>query len=118
MTMSDGAVHAVYQLAFDPVVETQSDPNSFGFRKGRSQHDAVAYIRSALDKSTSPRFILETDIAKCFYNISYDFLLGATPIYHKHVMREWLNSGYIFEGLKHSTDAREGGEKLCNVAPN
>jgi RNA-directed DNA polymerase len=45
-TLIDRAVQAVYHLAMDPVVETKSDPNSYGFRKGRSQHDAIAYIRS------------------------------------------------------------------------
>lgn len=122
-SMMDRAVQAVYHLAVDPVVEVRSDPNSFGFRKGRSQHDAIAYIRSWLDKSYSPEFILETDIAKCFDNISHDFLMRATPICHKHVLMEWLKSGYIFEGLKHSTDSGtpQGGvisPTLCNIALN
>ena len=84
-TIMDRAVQAVYHLAIDPVVEVRSDPNSYGFRKGRSQHDAIAYIRSWLDKSYSPEYILETDIAKCFDKISHDFLMKATPICHKHV---------------------------------
>jgi len=41
-TMIDRAVQAVYHLAIDPVVETRSDKFSFGFRKHRSQHDAIA----------------------------------------------------------------------------
>lgn len=45
-TLIDRAVQAAYHLAIDPVVEVRSDPNSYGFRKGRSQHDAIAYIRS------------------------------------------------------------------------
>ena len=122
-SMIDRAVQAVYLLAVDPVVEVRSDPNSFGFRKGRSQHDAIAYIRSWLDKPYSPEFILETDIAKCFDNISHDFLMRATPICHKNVLREWLKSGYIFEGIKHSTDSGtpQGGvisPTLCNIALN
>jgi RNA-directed DNA polymerase len=45
-TMIDRAVQAIYRSAVDPVVETTSDRNSYGFRKGRSQGDAIAYIRS------------------------------------------------------------------------
>ena len=46
-----------------------------------------------------------------------------TPICHKHVLKEWLKSGYIFEGIKHSTDAGtpQGGvisPTLCNIALN
>jgi RNA-directed DNA polymerase len=79
------------------VAESRADPNSFGFRKGRSQHDAISYIRTWLDKSHSPEFILETDIAKCFDRISHDFLLKITPICHKHVLTEWLKCGYMQE---------------------
>jgi len=48
------AVQAVYHLAVDPAVEARSDLNSFGFIKGRSQHDAIAYIRCRLEKITPP----------------------------------------------------------------
>jgi RNA-directed DNA polymerase len=87
-TMFDRAVQAVYLLAVDPVVETNSDKNSFGFRKFRSQHDAIAYIRSILDKKVSPNFILEADISKCFDKIDHKFLLQNTPICHKHVLKQ------------------------------
>ena len=53
-TMFDRAVQALYHLGVEPVVETQSDPNSFGFRKSRSTQDAITAIRSLMDKKTSP----------------------------------------------------------------
>ena len=65
-TMIDRAVQAVYHLAVDPIVESQSDPNSYGFRPCRSAQDAVTRIRTLLDKGTSPEWILDADIAKCF----------------------------------------------------
>lgn len=122
-TMLDRAVQAVYLLAVDPVVETNSDKNSFGFRKFRSQHDAIAYIRSILDKKVSPNYILEADISKCFDKINHKFLLQNTPICHKHVLNQWLSSGYIFENkLFNTTEGTpQGGiisPLLCNVALN
>lgn len=126
-TMLDRAVQAVYLLAVDPVVETNSDKNSFGFRKFRSQHDAIAYIRSILDKKVSPNYILEADISKCFDKISHKFLLQNTPICHKHVLNQWLSSEYIFENKLFSTTEgtpllkeRDGiiSPLLCNVALN
>jgi len=122
-TMIDRAVQAVYHLAIDPVVETRSDKFSFGFRKHRSQHDAIAYIRTLLDKAHSPEFVLETDIAKCFDKISHKFLMLTTPICHKHVLKEWLNSGYIYENKLHKTNegTPQGGiisPMLCNIALN
>ena len=122
-TLKDRAVQAVYHMAVDPVVETRSDFNSYGFRTGRSQHDAIAYIRSWLDKSYSPEYILETDIAKCFDKICHDFIMNNTPICHKHILKEWLKSGYIFEGEYYDTTegTPQGGiisPMLCNVALN
>jgi RNA-directed DNA polymerase len=122
-TLMDRAVQAVYHLGVDPAVESRSDPNSFGFRKGRSQHDAIAYIRTWLDKTYSPEYLLETDIAKCFDKISHDYLMKATPICHKNVLKEWLKSGYVYEGKFFKTEegTPQGGiisPTLCNIALN
>lgn len=54
-TMIDRAVQALFHLCIDPVVETQSDHNSYGFRKYRSTHDAITALRSLLDKESHPR---------------------------------------------------------------
>jgi len=122
-TLKDRAVQAIYHMAVDPVVETRSDENSYGFRKGRSQHDAIAYIRCWLDKSYSPKYILETDIAKCFEKINHDYLLKITPICDKCVLKEWLKSGYIYKGKYYETNegTPQGGiisPMLCNIALN
>ena len=34
-------MQALYLLALDPVAETMADPNSYGFRPGRSAADAI-----------------------------------------------------------------------------
>ena len=54
-TRIDRAMQALYHIGVDPAVETVSDPNSYGFRKCRSTHDAITAIRSLLDKETHPR---------------------------------------------------------------
>jgi len=40
-TVYDRAMQALYKLALAPVAEMTADPNSYGFREGRSCHDAV-----------------------------------------------------------------------------
>jgi RNA-directed DNA polymerase len=122
-TIADRAMQALYNFGVDPAVETVSDPNSYGFRKCRSTHDAITAIRSLLDKEHHPRWILEADISKCFDKIDHEFLLKHTPICHKHVLQSWLKSG-IMEGLNYTEP--EGGTPqgsiisptLCNVALN
>jgi RNA-directed DNA polymerase len=119
----DRAVQAIYHLGVDPVVETQSDPCSFGFRKNRSTHDAITMIRSLLDKKTHSRWILEADISKCFDRINHDFLMKYTPICHKMVLEQWLKSGIMEEMNYLRTDegTPQGGimsPTLCNIALN
>ena len=122
-TILDRAVQAIYHLGVDPAVETKSDPNSFGFRKFRSTQDAITAIRSLMDKKSSPSWILEADISKCFDKISHEFLMKQTPICHKMVLKQWLKSG-VMEQLNYmETDAGtpQGGvisPLLCNVALN
>lgn len=122
-TMIDRAVQAIYYLGIDPVIETQSDPNSYGFRKNRSTQDAITTIRSLLDKSTSPSWILEADISKCFDRISHDYLMKHTPICHKNVLEQWLKSGVMEEMnfLNMEEGTPQGGiisPTLCNIALN
>src|SRR6201997_348552 len=45
-TMRDRAMQALYLLALDPVLETVSDPNSYGFRLNRSTADAMGQVRA------------------------------------------------------------------------
>jgi len=122
-TMIDRAVQAVYHMAVDPVVECSSDPNSYGFRKYRSTHDAMTTIRSLMDKATSPQWVFETDIAKCFDKIDHQFLMKQTPICDKIVLEQWLKSGIKIGGTY--KDIMEGTPQggiispmLCNVALN
>lgn len=122
-TVLDRAVQALYHLGIDPVVETRSDPNSFGFRKYRSTQDAITAIRSLMDKKSSPSWVLEADISKCFDKISHEFLMKHTPIRHKMVLEQWLKSGVMEQLNFMETDAGtpQGGiisPLLSNIALN
>src|SRR2546425_2555240 len=78
--MSCRAMQALYLLALDPIAETTSDPNSYGFRKERSPADAIEQSFTALGKTRSPQWILEGDIAGCFDAISHPWLLTHIPL--------------------------------------
>jgi RNA-directed DNA polymerase len=53
-TMFDRAMQALYLLALEPVSECASDPNSYGFRKGRSTHDARSQLFVSLSRRPRP----------------------------------------------------------------
>ncbi len=48
--LSDRAGHAVAKLALEPEWEAKFEPNSTGFRPGRSGHDAIAAIYASMNQ--------------------------------------------------------------------
>src|SRR6266545_2452154 len=93
-TMYDRARQALHLLALDPVAETIADPNSYGFRKGRSVADAIEQCFTLLARSNSPQWILEGDIHSCFDEISHEWLLSHIPM-DRAILRKWLEAGII-----------------------
>jgi len=92
--IDDRARQALWNLALLPYVEATSDPHSYGFRPYRGCWDANVQIRTLLDKPTSPTWVLDADIEKCFDKINHDWLLEHTPMETK-VLKSWLKAGYI-----------------------
>jgi RNA-directed DNA polymerase len=93
-TMRDRAMQALYLLALDPVAETTADPNSYGFRRGRSAADAIEACFIALCKNDRAQWILEGDIKSCFDQISHEWILAHIPI-DKAILKKWLKAGYM-----------------------
>lgn len=103
-TMRDRAMQALYTLALVPVAETIGDPNSYGFRGGRSCADAIEQCFICLAKRHSPRWILEADIRACFDSIDQEWMLNNILI-DKKILRSWLNTGYVDKGKLYPTKA-------------
>jgi len=80
-TMLDRAMQALHLMALDPIAETMGDPNSYGFRIGRSCADAIQQCCLLLSGARD-RWILEGDIKSCFDKINHTWLRHAvaTPI--------------------------------------
>jgi RNA-directed DNA polymerase len=100
-TMKDRAMQALYLLALDPIVETNADKNSYGFRQQRSCADAIEQCFKAL-RSANTQWILEGDIKSCFDKISHDWLLAHVPI-DRVILQKWLKSGYMEKHVLHET---------------
>jgi len=73
-TMHDRAMQALYLLALEPVAESTSDPNSYGFRQNRSTDDAMGQLRVCLSRKDSSQWVLEADINGSFDYINHDWL--------------------------------------------
>lgn len=109
--MVDRARQALWNMALTPVVESTSDPASYGFRPSRGTWDAHAQIRVVLSRKASPTWVLDADIQKCFHTINHHWLLTNTPM-EKRVLRSWLKCGFIEhsgEDLDTEAGTPEGG---------
>lgn len=93
-TMTDRAMQTLYKFALEPIAETYADPNSYGFRIGRSTHDAIEQCFTDLNKAKSPQWILEGDIKGCFDHISHEWLLENIPM-DTRILRKWLKCGFV-----------------------
>ncbi len=62
-TIRDRTAQALVKLAMEPEWEAVFEPNSYGFRPGRSCHDAIGAIFNAI--RYKPKYVLDADITKC-----------------------------------------------------
>lgn len=121
-TMRDRAMQALLLLALEPVSESTSDPNSYGFRSNRSTADAMSQLFVSLSSKASAQWVLEADIAGCFDNINHEWLIANVPM-ERSVLRKWLKSGLIYQSQFQETKAGtpQGGiisPTLANVTLN
>ncbi len=96
-TMNDRALQALVKLALEPEWEARFEPNSYGFRPGRSCHDAIEAIFTGIH--LKPKFVLDADIAKCFDRINHEALLNKLNTFPtiRRQIRAWLKAGVMDE---------------------
>lgn len=94
-TMYDRALQSLVKLALEPEWEARFEPNSYGFRPGRSCQDAIQAILASISKK--PKYVLDADIEKFFDRIDHKALLKKINTYPtlRRQIRSWLRSGVI-----------------------
>ena len=113
------AVLQVLQPEFDPTFST----HSYGFRPGRSAHQAVAAAQAHL--ASGHRWVVDLDLEKFFDRVNHDLLMGrlAQRVRDTRVLklvRAFLNAGVLEEGLVSVTEegTPQGGPRsplLSNI---
>ncbi len=88
-TMANRALQALVKLALEPQWEARFEPNSYGFRPGRSTHDALEAIPLLAKLATFPTL--------------------------RRVMKSWLKAG-IMEGVT-LTPTEEGCPQGAVISP-
>ncbi|NEO10438.1 MULTISPECIES: group II intron reverse transcriptase/maturase [unclassified Moorena] len=120
-TMYDRTLQALAKQALEPEWEAKFESNSYGFRPGRSCHDAIEAIFKNSNKKE--KWVLDADIAKCFDKINHDALLTKLNTYPslRRLIKSWLKAGIMDNGVFSPTEegTPQGGiisPLLANIA--
>lgn len=110
--------------ALEPSWEARFEKNSFGFRPGRSCHDAIAQCHARLNQKCGDKWVLEADIRGAFDHISHEYVLKAIgEVPGRELIKQWLKAGYVEAEMFHKTESGtpQGGTispLLANIALN
>jgi len=94
-TLRDRAAQTLVRLALEPEWEARFEPHSYGFRPGRSTHDAIEAIFRAI--RFKAKYVLDADIAKCFDRIDHKALLNKLRTFPRlrRAIKAWLKAGVL-----------------------
>lgn len=119
--LGDRARQSVVKMALEPEWEAKFEPNSYGFRPGRSAHDAIKAIHDGVGQK--PKWVLDADLSKCFDRIDQAALLEKlnTSPKLRRIIKGWLEAG-VMDGeelLQTTAGTPQGGvisPLLANIA--
>ena len=87
--------HNIYQISeifvehdsLEPYWEAKFEKCSYGFRPGRSAHDAIQKIYGIVRPNKSRKWVLDADIEGAFDNVDHNYLL---KIIGNFPARQWI----------------------------
>jgi RNA-directed DNA polymerase len=120
-TIKDRTLQMLFKMALEPEWEAKFEPNSYGFRPGRSCQDAIDQIYLSIKQKA--KYVLDADIEKCFDRINHKAILeklNTSPTIRRQI-RSWLKAGVMekVELFPTSEGTPQGGvisPLLANVA--
>ncbi len=114
-TMEDRALQTLVKQALEPEWEAKFEPNSYGFRPGRSCQDAIEAIFNSIRYNA--KYVLDADISKCFDRINHKALLSKVNTYPtlSHKIKDWLKAGYVDQEVLFPTN--EGTPQGGTISP-
>ena len=118
----DRIAQAILLLSYEAVFEGTFEGSSYGFRPGRSCHDAIQDVFIGTTCNSINKWVLEADIKGAFDNISHSFIMNKIQgLPGSEMIFRWLKAGYIDKGDYFNTSAGtpQGGiisPLLANIA--
>ena len=120
--IADRCKQAMVKNALEPQWEALFEPCSYGFRPGRSCHDAIGRIFRVALPHGNKKWVVDADIKGAFDNINHEHLLNQLQSFPElGLIERWLKAGVMLEGIFQETETGtpQGGiisPLLLNVA--
>lgn len=101
-TVTDRLIQQALLQVLQPILDPTFSKHSYGFRPGRSAHDAVLAAQSYLQSGR--RIVVDVDLEKVFDRVNHDILIGRLQ---KRIgdagvirlIRAYLSSGIMMNGV-------------------
>lgn len=106
-TVRDRVAQAIVKNSLEPEWEAVFEAHSYGFRPGRSCHDAIAqcFNRYRKGKFGNNKWVLDADIKGFFDNLAHKTILEAIGTHpSREIIKQWLKAGYIHQGKLNPTN--------------
>ena len=120
-SVKDRIVQQVIVQVLDPIFDEKFSNNSFGFRRGRSQHNAVAQCKAYLEEGYT--WLVDLDLEAYFDTVNHDKLIGLiykevedTPLIT--LIRKFLNAGAVDKRFMPSKQGVPQGGNLSPLLSN
>ena len=123
-TIENRVAQAIVKNALEPSWEARFEANSYGFRPGRSIHDATEHCWILLNSNAKRPWVLDADIKSAFDEISHKFILDTIgPVPGHEFLKQSLKAGYVEAEIFHATESGtpQGGivsPVMLNIALN
>ena len=123
-TFEDKVAQRAIVMVLEAIYEQDFLPCSFGFRPGRSAHQALIALRLAFMGRQGLRWVLDVDISKYYDTIQHNHLRAfldrrVTDGVIRRMIDKWLKAGVLECGLlHHATEGTPQGGVVSPVLAN
>lgn len=100
-TVADRIAQMVVKRCLEPVLDGEFDPDSYGYRPGKSAHQAIEQARK---RCWQHDWVVDLDIKSFFDTIDHELLMRAV---YRHTKADWIRL-YIERWLKAPVEMPDG----------